>query len=139
MYSMLKVNDCACVCVCACTMSLVVLERACSSCVTFSHKDKREARRPMEGRDFPRVATASLCSCSRGALLYFGHSSTSVNCDELVSAIKSVKAEDVKQGALAGSGHCWLVPAMACLAGTMPMAIHKIFVNKERSWRCAQR
>ncbi|CAN0205232.1 unnamed protein product [Ascophyllum nodosum] len=89
----------------------------------------------MEGRDFPRVATASLCSCSRGALLYFGHSSTSVNCDELVSAIKSVKAEDVKQGALAGSGHCWLVPAMACLAGTMPMAIHKIFVNKERSWR----
>lgn len=45
---------------------------------------------------------------------------------------QGVKAEDVKQGAL---GDCWLVAAMATLAGTMPGAIKKLFVNSERSFR----
>lgn len=45
---------------------------------------------------------------------------------------QGVKAEDVKQGAL---GDCWLVAAMATLAGTMPGAIIKLFINSERSYR----
>ncbi|CAN0437039.1 unnamed protein product [Pylaiella littoralis] len=45
---------------------------------------------------------------------------------------KGVKADDVKQGAL---GDCWLVAAMATLAGTMPGAIKKLFANSERSFR----
>lgn len=47
--------------------------------------------------------------------------------------VQGVKAEDVKQGAV---GDCWLVAAMATLASTMPGAIRKLFLNKERSWRC---
>eukprot|EP00904_Undaria_pinnatifida_P010244 jgi/Undpi1/634/HiC_scaffold_10.g04098.m1 len=42
---------------------------------------------------------------------------------------QGVHPEDVKQGAL---GDCWLVAAMATLAGTMPGAIKKLFVNSER-------
>ncbi|CAN0271221.1 unnamed protein product, partial [Hapterophycus canaliculatus] len=45
---------------------------------------------------------------------------------------QGVKSEDVMQGAL---GDCWLVAAMATLAGTMPGAIKKLFVNSERSYR----
>lgn len=48
---------------------------------------------------------------------------------------QGVKAEDVKQGAL---GDCWLVAAMATLAGTMPGAIKKLFGNSERSYRQAR-
>ncbi|CAM9887378.1 unnamed protein product [Ectocarpus sp. 13 AM-2016] len=49
--------------------------------------------------------------------------------------MQGVKAEDVKQGAL---GDCWLVAAMATLAGTMPGAIKKLFGNSERSYRQAR-
>lgn len=41
----------------------------------------------------------------------------------------------MKQGAL---GDCWLVAAMATLAGTMPGTIKKLFVNSERSYRQEQ-
>ncbi len=47
---------------------------------------------------------------------------------------QGVKADDVQQGAL---GDCWLVAAMATLAGTMPGAIKKLFINSERSFRQA--
>lgn len=47
---------------------------------------------------------------------------------------QGVKAEDVQQGAL---GDCWLVAAMATLAGTMPGSIKKLFLNSERSFRQA--
>lgn len=55
-------------------------------------------------------------------------------CDENAWVEKGVKPADVKQGALRD---CWLVPVMATLAGTMPIAIKRIFVDKERSWRYA--
>lgn len=45
---------------------------------------------------------------------------------------QGVKAEDVNQGAV---GDCWLVAAMATLAGAMPGSIRKLFLNHERSMR----